>query len=152
MEKLRFSIEINAPKKRVWDTMLADKTYREWTVPFSPGSYYKGNWDKGSKMLFLGPGEDGKTMGMVSTIAENRPQEFISIKHLGLVKDGVEDTTSAEAKGWAGAMENYTFLQKNGGTEVVVDLSGLTNEFAEMFKPMWPKALQKLKELAEKKP
>ena len=57
MQKLHFNIEINAPKEKVWNTMLDDKTYRIGTEPFMPGSYYKGNWDKGSKILFLGPGE-----------------------------------------------------------------------------------------------
>lgn len=152
MEKLHFSVQINAPKNKVWDAMLADKTYREWTEPFSPGSYYKGSWDKGSKILFLGPGEDGKTGGMVSRIAENRLHEFISIEHLGVVHDGVEDTTSAEAQGWAGAHENYTFKQTDGVTEVIVDLEGnISKEFSDMFAGMWPNALQKLKELAEKR-
>lgn len=151
MQKLHFSIQINAPKKKVWDTMLGDKTYREWTEPFAAGSYYEGSWDKGSKILFLGPSENGKTSGMVSTIAENRPLDFISIKHLGLVSEGVEDTTSAAAKEWSGALENYTFKQTNGTTEVQVDLEGnLNDEFTEMFKGMWPKALEKLKKLAEK--
>ncbi len=151
MQKLHFTIQINAPKKKVWDTMLADKTYREWTGPFAAGSYYQGSWDKGSKILFLGPGGNGKTSGMVSTIAENRAYEFISIKHLGLVIAGVEDTTSDAAKEWSGARENYTFKETNGATEVQVDLEGnLNDEYTEMFKGMWPKALEKLKELAEK--
>lgn len=155
MDKLQFSVQIKAPKKKVWDTMLADKTYREWTTPFSPdgssGGYYKGSWDKGSKILFLGAGPDGKTAGMVSRIAENKPHEFISIEHLGVVHDGVEDTTSAEAKEWAGAHENYTFKQTDGVTQVIVDLEGnISKEFSDMFAGMWPQALQKLKELAEK--
>ena len=40
--------------------MLADDTYREWTSAFHPGSYYKGDWSEGSKILFLGPGDDGE--------------------------------------------------------------------------------------------
>jgi uncharacterized protein YndB with AHSA1/START domain len=158
MENLHFSIEINAPKEKVWDTMLGDRTYREWTTVFSPGSYYEGDWEKGSKILFLGPDEDGKLSGMTSVIAENRPYEFISIKHLGEVKNGVEDTTSKEVLAWAGALENYTFVEKDGQTEVQVDMIGndqaeetkQSKEMTEMFKDMWPKALQKLKELAER--
>ncbi len=147
MKKLNFSIVINAPKEKVWHSMLDDKTYRIWTEPFSPGSYYKGDWNKGSKILFLGPSEKGE-MGMVSRIKENKLHEFISIEHLGMVQDGKEDTTSDAVKSWAGAFENYTFKEKNNKTEVAVDID-VNDEYKDMFNDMWPKALQKLKEIAE---
>jgi hypothetical protein len=151
MEKLHFNIEINAPKEKVWNTMLEDATYRLWTTPFSEGSYYKGDWSKGSKIIFLGPNpETGKEGGMVSRIAENKLYEYISIEHLGIINDGVEDTTSEEVKKWTPAFENYTFKEKNGTTEVLVEMD-MNDEYKEMFEGMWPKALQKLKELAEKK-
>lgn len=151
MQKVHFSIDINAPKEKVWDTMLSDATYREWTVVFNPGgSYFEGSWDKGSKMHFLGPDEKGKLGGMVSMIEENKPYEFISIKHIGMLKeDGSEDTTSDEVKKWAGGHENYTFEEKDGVTTVKVELD-TTDEFADYFNKTWPPALQKLKELAEK--
>ncbi len=151
MNKLHFSIAINAPKAKVWSTMLDDKTYRVWTEAFTPGSHYVGDWSKGSKILFLGPDPNtGKLGGMVSRIKENRLHEYISIEHLGMVQDGNEDTTSEAVKAWAGAHENYTFKEKDGKTEVLVDIDSSGGEFEEMFKDMWPKALQKLKELAEK--
>ena len=150
MQKLHFSILINAPKDKVWHSMLDDKPYREWTKAFHEGSYYKGSWEKGSKILFLGPdpktGEEG---GMVSRIAENKPYEFISIEHLGIVQNGVEDTTSEAARKWAPAFENYTFNDKDGATEVLVDID-IEDEHVQMFNEMWPEALRKLKELAEK--
>lgn len=149
MEKLKFSTVINSSKEKVWNTMLDDETYRLWTEAFMPGSYYEGDWNKGSKILFLAHGENGEVGGMVSRIKENKKYEFISIEHLGIVKDGIEDTTSDAVKGWAGALENYTFKEKDGKTEVLVDLDS-NEEYAEMFNGMWPKALQKLKELAEK--
>lgn len=149
MQKLHTSIVINAPKEKVWHTMLDDQPYREWTKAFNPGSYYKGDWSKGSKILFLGPSPDGSGEGgMVSRIAENKPFEFISIEHLGIVKNGVEDTTGAEAKKWAPAFENYTFEEKDGGTKVIVDMD-IEDDLLEEFKKMWTEALQKLKELAE---
>ena len=149
MQKLHFSITINAPKEKVWNTMLEDQTYREWTTAFNPGSYYKGDWSKGSKMLFLGPNpENGEEGGMVSRIAENKPYEFISIEHLGIVKNGIEDTTSEEAKKWTPAFENYTFEEVNGTTRLLVDTDS-EESYAEMFNNMWPEALQKLKALAE---
>jgi hypothetical protein len=150
MQKQHFSIFINAPADKVWDTMLNDETYREWTKGFNEGGYYKGSWEQGSKILFLGSDpETGEEGGMVSRIKENRPHEFISIEHLGIVNKGVEDTESEEARKWAPAFENYTFKENNGGTELLID-TDVADEHAVDFEEMWPAALQKLKELAEK--
>jgi uncharacterized protein YndB with AHSA1/START domain len=148
MQKLNFSIDINAPKEKVWNTMLEDESYRLWTEPFMPGSHYVGDWNEGSKILFLGPGQNGEMGGMVSRIKENKLYEFISIEHLGIVQDGKEDTTSEAVKGWAGALENYSFAENDGVTTVAVEMDS-NEEYAEMFNGMWPKALQKLKELSE---
>lgn len=144
MQKLHFSIVINASRRKIWDTMLHDDTYRLWTDVFMPGSYYVGDWSEGSKMLFLAPDEAGKMSGMVSRIKENRPYEHVSIEHIGEVEDGKEKVMD-----WAGALENYTFNEIDSETEVLVDVD-TNEEFKELFQDMWPKALQKLKELAEK--
>ncbi|HYK05313.1 MAG TPA: SRPBCC domain-containing protein [Thermoanaerobaculia bacterium] len=150
MEKLRRNIFINAPRERVWDVMLADDTYRDWTSAFSPGSYYKGDWSEGSKILFLGPGPDGSGEGgMVSRIRENRLHEFISVEHLGIVQDGVEDTESAAAKAWSPAFENYTFADSGGGTELTIEMD-IQAEQKEHFDKLWADALSRLKTLAER--
>lgn len=149
MQKLHFSIDINAPKETVWETMLGEDSYREWTEVFAPGSHYLGDWNKGSKILFLAPDDSGKVGGMVSRIKDNRPFNYISIEHLGIVEDGKEDTSSESVTSWAGALENYTFREKNGTTEVLVEMD-IVEEYEEMFRDLWPKALKKLKRLAEK--
>lgn len=153
MTKLNYTIDINVPKEKVWEVMLGDKTYREWTTPFHEGSYYEGSWDKGSKILFLAPDDDGKLSGMVSKIVENRPYEYISIEHFGEITiDGVEDTTSERVRKWSGSHENYIFSESNGVTTLDIELEsdGMDQEMLEMFEQMWPKALNKLKEIAEK--
>jgi hypothetical protein len=150
MNKLNFSISINAPKEKVWNIMLDPNTYRAWTEVFAPGSHYVGNWEKGSKILFLAPAKSGQMGGMVSRIKENRKYEYLSIEHCGMVSDGMEDTSSDEVKAWAGALENYTFKESKGETELFVEMDS-AEEFWDMFKNIWPVALQKLKELAEEK-
>jgi len=149
MDKLHFSIVIKAPKEKVWDTMLNEDTYRVWTEVFMPGSHYVGDWNQGSKILFLAPDKAGKMGGMVSRIKENRLHEYISIEHLGMVEEGKEDTSSEAVQAWPGALENYTLKEKNGSTEVLVDVD-MEDEYKQMMQDMWPKALQKLKALAEK--
>ncbi len=150
MHKLHFSIVINKQKEHVWNTMLDIDTYRLWTDVFAPGSgsHYVGDWSEGSKMLFTAD-EAGEISGMVSRIKENKPYQYISIEHIGILQDGKEDTSSKAAKEWAGALENYTFKEIDGKTEVLVDMD-TEDEYKEMFQIMWPKALLKLKELAER--
>lgn len=150
MQTLHYSIIINAPREKVWNAMLEDKTYREWTTAFHPGSFFRGDWSKGSKMLFIGPNPDtGTEDGMVSRIAENIPYEYLSIEHLGVLRDGVEDTTGEEAKKWAPAFENYIFNEKDGMTELLIELDSL-DEYADMFNSMWPEGLKVLKEISER--
>jgi hypothetical protein len=101
-------------------------------------------------MRFIGIDPDtGKESGMVSRIAQCRPHEFVSIEHLGTInEDGNEDTTSEEAKKWAPAFENYTFTEKDGGTELTIDLD-TPDEYVAMFDTMWPESLTLLKNIAE---
>ena len=144
MTRVTFSTTINAPKELVWRTMLDDATYRQWTSAFSEGSHAVTDWQPGSKALFLGP--DGS--GMVSRIAEHRPNEFLSLEHLGTVKDGVEDSESPETKAWAGAKENYTIRESAGVSTLTIEMD-TTDEHKKYFDDTWPKALARLKALSE---
>jgi len=146
METIYFSTQINASPERVWDVMLGKETYGHWAKAFGEGSYYEGNWDEGSDIKFLG---EGGGMGMASRIKESRKPEFVSIEHIGIVSGGVVGTESEEAKKWAPAYENYTFVEMDGGTELSVSIDVLS-EHKSMFEEMWPEALKLLKELAEK--
>jgi hypothetical protein len=149
MKKLEFKTNIQAPAEKVWNTLWDDKTYREWTSVFSEGSKAVSDWKQGSKILFV----NEKNSGMVSYIEESRPYEYMSFRHMGMIKDGVEDLDSDETKKWAGAHENYTLHEVNGATELVVDLDteGMDQNFLDYFSDTWPKALKKLKEIAERK-
>ncbi|HSN35295.1 MAG TPA: SRPBCC family protein, partial [Arthrobacter sp.] len=102
MEKLRYSVTINAPVQDVWTTMLDDATYREWTSVFNSDSYYEGDWNRGSEIRFLGPDGDGSLAGMIATVEENRPNELISLRYIGQIVNGEDDTTSEAAKTFIG--------------------------------------------------
>ena len=149
MEILQQTIVISAAPKKVWDIMLQDATYRLWTKEFNPTSYYQGNWEQGSEIKFLGIDEHGKTQGMYSRIKESRLHEFISIEHLGIVEDGMIDTTSEKVKKWAPAYENYTFKTDNGATQLTIEMQ-VDAEYKSMFEEMWGRALLALKALCEK--
>lgn len=141
-----FKTTINAPREKVWEVLWSEKTYPAWTQAFLPPgskeSTAETDWQKGSKVLFLG--DSGS--GMVSSIHDKVDNEFMSFRHLGEVQDGVEKID--ENAGWYGAMENYTLKDADGKTELTVDID-LTEEFQDYFNEAWPKALDKLKELSE---
>ena len=156
-KRLEFSTTINAPKETVRNTMLADETYRKWTVAFSPGSWYEGDRSQGSEILFLGPDPSNPewTGGMYSKIAVNKPFEMISIEHLGEVNNGVKQVKAARA----GAHENYYFSEQDGVTTLKIEIDveqgpeGQSQDgspdFVAMFSEMRPRALTLLKQLCE---
>jgi hypothetical protein len=147
MQKIHASIKINAPREKVWQIMLGEKTYLDWASAFMPGSKFVGSWEKDSKIQFVSVDEKGIPSGMTSKIVENKPGEFVSINHLGIVANGIEDTTSDEAKKWVG-FENYTFKDVDGQTELSVELD-LPEDFVEVMNEGWQKALNRLKEICE---
>ena len=152
MKKLQFKVSINAAVTKIYDFMLginSKSTYEQWTSLFNPTSTYEGSWDKGSKILFIGVDEKGEKGGMVSKIAENIPNRFVSIQHYGLLKADKEITEGPEVKQRANGFENYTFEESNGTTTVTVDLD-TTEDFVSYMNEIYPKALDKLKELCEK--
>jgi len=145
MQKINFSVTINAPREKVWEILWDLDAYQTWTKAFAEGSTVKtDNWKEGSKVLF----HDGNGSGMVSEVAANRPSEYMSFRHLGMVKDGVEDTSSDEIKKWAGILENYTLKDENGGTLLSIDMD-IDEQYKNMFDTMWPNALAIIKALAE---
>lgn len=128
---------------------LKDKsTYEQWTRAFNPTSSYEGSWAEGSKIHFVGIDENGKKGGMVSEIEVNRPAQFVSVKHRGFLDGDTEVTTGDQVEKWAGGYENYTFEEREGLTTLTVDLDTV-DEYIGFFEDAYPKALDRLKEVAE---
>lgn len=148
MKKLHYSTEIKAPVAKVYAAMIAKPTYEQWTAAFNPGSTFEGRWNKGDKIYFVGTDENGKKGGMVSRIAENIPNQFISIQHVGILDGDKEILDGPEVEGWGDALENYAFVENNGITTVSVEMD-TKEDYADYFDGTWPKALEILKDLCE---
>lgn len=150
--RLQFKVDVDASAAKCYNTMLGlgnQKLYEEWTSVFNPTSTYQGNWEKGSKIYFVGTDAEGKVGGMLSRILENDAYHFVSIQHYGLIKDGVETTEGPEVDQWAGGLENYLFEEIGGATTITVEVDVIPNH-ADYFKDTYPNALQKLKEIVER--
>ncbi len=148
MEKLQFKVDIIAEVAKVYNTMLNQDTYKQWTTVFNPLSSFEGDWNKGSRLRFIGINKDGKKEGLIGEVKENIPNQFVSVQYIGLVDGDKDISAGPEIDGWIGSFENYTFDRRNGATTVTVDLD-VTSEFVDYFNKAFPKALLKLKELSE---
>lgn len=144
MEHIEYKIEIAAPKKTVWESMIQAETYKQWAGKAWPGSSYQGTWAQGEMVRFVGPDQSGT----LAEVVEMNPYENVFMKHVAALDKGKEDRTSEVAKGWIGTTEGYTFEEKRGKTTVKVSIE-TTPEWRKVFDDSWPGALEELKRVAE---
>jgi hypothetical protein len=146
-----YQVNVSASQEKCADIMLGlsnKGTYEQWTTIFNPTSTYDGSWEKGSKIKFVGVGENGKKSGMVSKIAEHIPNEYVSIEHYGLFEDDIEIIEGPQVESWAGGQENYTFESNGDFTLIKVEVD-VTEDHEEWFDANYPLALERLKEVIE---
>lgn len=145
MKHLKYSIEIDAPKEKVWDVLWNTKTYNQWTAFFSPGSSFETDWKVGGDTRFIDA--DSKD-GMISTIKELKENELVNFEHLGMIKDGIVDKDSDEVKQWSGITERYELIDNNGKTQLNVDTK-TSDDYVDFMNQGFEKGLNKTKELSE---
>ncbi len=141
---MHYTVVIDAPKEKVWQTMLDADGYRSWASEFRDGSYYQGSWEEGEEIRFMTPNGNG----FVAKINENRPYEFLSVMNRGMIYQGKEDVDSLKVKAWAPTYENVTLKNQDGKTELKLAVD-LPPDFEDRLKVAWPQALDKLKILCE---
>ena len=141
---IKQSIEIAAPRERVWDVLLQDDTYRQWTAEFIEGSYAETDWQPGSKAVFRDPAGNG----MIGRIVASERPERVDIEYDGLLVAGREDYDSPEAREIKGARETYRLIEQGGSTRLTVE-SGMAEPYYAEMSEAWVRALDKAKALAE---
>lgn len=140
-----FNIDIQATPEYVWHALWNSQLYKKWTAIFSEGSYYAAeNLNSGSTIHFLSP--DGN--GMYSKIELHIPNEKMYITHLGEVKNLEQLPLDENSVAWHGAKENYTLTHHNGLSSLSVNID-LSEKYKSFFDETFPKALEKVKQLAE---
>jgi uncharacterized protein YndB with AHSA1/START domain len=142
MKELRFSIEIRAPKAKVWDTLWQDETLREWAGLIDPGTYMIGELKEGGEVQFISAGGYGVT----SLVEKVVPGESLLLRHQA---DTQEEGKKEREKEWTGGEESYVLTEKDGATTLDVAF-GVPPELEEYFKINYPKALERVKVLAER--
>jgi uncharacterized protein YndB with AHSA1/START domain len=143
MKELQFSIEINAPKEKVWDTLWQDKTFRQWAGLIDPGTYMVGDLNEGNEIQFISA-ENG--YGVTSLVEKLVTNEFLLLKHQA---DTQESGKREREKEWTGGSERYLLVESDGITTLTASFD-VPLEMEEYFTVHYPKALEQVKILAEK--
>lgn len=142
MKELQFQVSINASRERVWDTLWQDETLRQWAGIIDPGTYMVGDLKEGNEVQFI----SANGYGVTSLVEKLTPGEFLLLKH----QADTQDTGKQERENeWTGGSERYSLTEKNGTTALVVAFD-VPPEMEDYFKTNYPKALERVKVLAER--
>lgn len=139
---MQFSININAPREKVWHTLWDDKTFRDWGNIIDEGQYMIGDIKEGNVLEFM----SASGYGVKSKILKLVPNEFVSLRQVADTKDHGQDVREDE---WTGGTESYELKEQGGVTSLTVNID-VPSGLQEIFKDRFPKALERIKILAEK--
>lgn len=143
MKEMQFTIEIHASKERVWDTLWQDETFREWAGLIDPGTYMKGELKEGNEVEYISS-ENG--YGVTSLVEKLIPNEYLLLRH----RADTQDVGTRERENeWTGGTESYQLTEMDGTTTLAVAFD-VPEEMEEYFRVAYPKALERVKVLAER--
>lgn len=145
---IAMSIDIHASAEKIWQTLLAPKSFQDWCSAFMPGSHYEGSWEEGEKINFIGPDGQGGTGGMVAEILAHEPNRRILARHIALYSNGQEIYEGKEYDEWIPATEEYT-LSGGPETHTLTINNEVPSDYLDTFTESWKNALARIKELAE---
>ena len=143
---IKGTVDINAPKSRVWEVLLEDKYTREWLGEFSPGSYAESDWTVGSEAKYF----DGKRDGIIARIVTNEPAEELSMTFIGMLEKGNATYEGPMVEAFRDKYETYKLRENNGVTTLDISTEMGEEYYDDMLK-QWNSALQIIKRLSENK-
>lgn len=144
IQKLVFSVSIEANSAIIWNKMWDKSTYTQWVEPFCEGTYFTGEIELGNRIHFLAPSGSG----MYSDVFYLIPNQLIIFKHIGNVEGLNELPLDAETEKWTGSFEVYKLKEENGKTTVTAEIDCI-EQYIDYMNEKFPLALQQLKKLSE---
>ena len=122
---------------------MARRNISEWAGIIDPGTHMVGDLKEGNEVQFI----SGNGYGVTSLVEKLTPGEFLLLRHSA---DTQDDGKREREKEWTGGKESYSLAEKDGTTTLTVAFD-VPPEMEEYFKVNYPKALERVKVLAERK-
>jgi uncharacterized protein YndB with AHSA1/START domain len=143
MNEMKFSIDIRAAKEKVWDTLWQDEMFREWAGIIDPGTHMVGELKEGEEIQFI----SGNGYGVTSRVEKLTPNEYLLLRHQADTQDNGQRERDNE---WTGGAETYSLEEKDGVTMLTAAFD-VPSDMEDYFNDAYPKALERIKTLAESK-
>jgi len=145
INRLEYSIDIEASSERIWNALWNDEYYRDWSSVFGAGSHFLvDDWSEGSSIMFLGTDKGG----IYSNIERYLPKKVVQFKHIGVVKDGQAQPIDEEVKKWTGCTETYSLNENDDRITLLVEID-VMDEHMEFMKNKLSLALDVVKKNSE---
>jgi uncharacterized protein YndB with AHSA1/START domain len=141
MQVQQFSIQIKASKENVWNILWSDKTFRQWAGIIDEGTYIRGELKEGGQIEFI----SGNGYGVTSFVEKLIPGEFLILRHSS---DSQDESKREREKQWTGGKETYSLKEVDGVIMLTAEFD-VPSELVDYFKDTYPKAFEKIKNIAE---
>lgn len=141
MEQVEFSININASREKVWNTLWNDETFRQWADIIDPGTHMVGELKEGAEVQFI----SGNGYGVSSLVSKLTDNKFLELKHRADTKD---NGSNGRDDHWTGGKESYSLLSEGELVRLRVAFD-VPPELVDYFNENYPKAMECIRRLAE---
>lgn len=140
MQSIHFSIDIKAPKKKVWKVLWDESSFRDWSSVFAEGKTIsiKSDWKEGGRFEYF-----ESNVGSYGIIERLVHSEHLLLRHRGELREGKEHPYKEDDR-----MEQYRLTEKNGVTTLTLD-QDVPSEHKKLFEEATPRAFERIRELAE---
>lgn len=146
MKNMRHSVEINASKEKIWETLWSDQTLQDWMSIIDEGTYMEGDLQEGNEVSFM----SASGYGVSSKVEKLIPYKHVSFRQTADIKIGKDGAIEKRNKQWTGSLESYDLEESNGKTTLSLT-QDVPLELVEYFEAKLPQALDRVKVLAETK-
>lgn len=117
---------------------------RDWANIIDEGMYMAGDLREGNEVQFI---SSASGYGVTSLVEKLIPNEFVLFRQMADTKESGEQEREKE---WTGGAESYLLAEKGSVTALTVEIDVPPGQEAT-FEDRFPKALERVKALAEKK-
>lgn len=138
--KIRKQVTIQAPAHSVWQVLTDTTMVKQWASAFSEGAYVESTWQKDAEVIWKD--KDGN-IGTKGKVTANEPGAQLAVFFY--------DDVNADLSAPLGAYYEKYLLTENGNeTLLKIEAGPLAFPDAATMSPLWDKALEQMKALAEK--